>query len=83
MNLRVSVIIGGADIMKQAAELSEIPHIIIATPGRFVHHIENDQSGLKDYLQNLQFLIFDEADRMLTEESFKPELEKILEVLPK
>jgi superfamily II DNA/RNA helicase len=31
----------------------------------------------------LQFLVFDEADRMLTEESFQPELEVILNALPK
>lgn len=39
MNLRISVIVGGVDIMKQATELADIPHIIIATPGRLVHHI--------------------------------------------
>ena len=52
-NLRISVIIGGTDIMKEAKELAEIPHIIIATPGRLVHHIENDQSSLNEYLQTL------------------------------
>lgn len=64
-------------------ELAEIPHIIIATPGRLVHHIKNDQCNLKEYLGNLQYLVFDEADRMLTEESFRPELEIILAALPK
>jgi ATP-dependent RNA helicase DDX49/DBP8 len=48
-----------------------------------VHHIENDQNQLNEYLKNLQFLVFDEADRILTEESFKPELEVILNALPK
>ncbi|TNV78936.1 hypothetical protein FGO68_gene14116 [Halteria grandinella] len=83
MNLRISVIVGGVDIMKQATELAEIPHIIIATPGRFVHHLQNDQCTLNQYLENLQFLVFDEADRMLTEDSFRPELEVILSALPK
>ena len=83
LNLRVSVIVGGVDIMNQAKDLAEIPHVIIATPGRLVHHLEHDQSELREYLQNLQFLVFDEADRMLTEESFRPELEIILESLPK
>jgi len=69
--------------MRQAKELAEIPHVIIATPGRLVHHLENDQCGLSEYLQNLQLLVFDEADRMLTEESFRPELETILVALPK
>ena len=53
MNLRISVIVGGVDMIKQSKELAEIPHIIIATPGRLVHHIENDQSKLNEYLQNL------------------------------
>lgn len=42
LNLRISVIVGGVDMMKQSKELSDIPHLIIATPGRLVHHIEND-----------------------------------------
>lgn len=50
MNLRISVIVGGVDILRQATELAEIPHVIIATPGRLVHHIENDQCNLKEYL---------------------------------
>ncbi len=50
LNLRISVIVGGVDMMKQAQELAAIPHIIIATPGRLVHHIENDQSELNEYL---------------------------------
>jgi ATP-dependent RNA helicase DDX49/DBP8 len=83
MNLRITVIVGGVDMMKQSSELSNIPHIIIATPGRLVHHIQNDQSQLNEYLKNLQFLVFDEADRILTEESFKPELDVILNALPK
>ena len=37
INLRISVIIGGMDMLKQAKEISDIPHIIICTPGRLVH----------------------------------------------
>lgn len=37
LNLRISVIVGGVDMMRQAAELEQIPHIVIATPGRLVH----------------------------------------------
>jgi ATP-dependent RNA helicase DDX49/DBP8 len=50
MNLRIAVVVGGVDILNQAKELAEIPHVIIATPGRLVHHIENDQCGLAEYL---------------------------------
>ena len=37
INLRVSVIVGGMDMMKQAQEIQDIPHIIICTPGRLAH----------------------------------------------
>ena len=37
VNLRISVIVGGMDMMRQSQELADIPHIIIATPGRLVH----------------------------------------------
>ena len=39
LNLRISVIVGGVDMMRQSKELSGIPHIIVATPGRLVHFI--------------------------------------------
>jgi ATP-dependent RNA helicase DDX49/DBP8 len=42
MNLRCSVITGGQDMMKQGAELNEIPHIIVATPGRLADLLKND-----------------------------------------
>ena len=55
----MSVITGGVDMMKQAAELKEIPHIIVATPGRLVHQLKHDQFGLNEYLNNLEFLVLD------------------------
>ena len=69
-------------MMKQSQELSDIPHIIIATPGRLVHQLIHDQANLADYLENLQFLVFDEADRLLTDESFSADLHHILKALP-
>ena len=36
-----------------------------------------------DYLSNLQFLVLDEADRMLTDETIKPDLSQILDVVNK
>ena len=34
MNLRLSVVVGGMGMMDQGIELSNRPHIVIATPGR-------------------------------------------------
>lgn len=82
-NLRTCVLVGGVDYMRQAQELQGVPHIIIACPGRLLHFLQNDQYQLNEYMQNLQFLIFDEADRLIGEETMRPDLKEILEALPK
>ena len=33
MGVRVALVIGGMNMMKQGAELAKRPHIVIATPG--------------------------------------------------
>jgi hypothetical protein len=35
------VIVGGMDMVTQAMTLARKPHIIVATPGRLVDHLEN------------------------------------------
>ena len=67
--------------MKQAGELAEIPHIIIGTPGRLAHSLRHDQFKLHEYLDNLQFLVIDEADRLLTDQSFKNDLTECLDAI--
>lgn len=64
-------------MLKQQTEIANIPHIIVTTPGRFVHQLMHDQAGLRDYLENLQYVVFDEADRLLTDESFQADLQYI------
>lgn len=64
-------------MMKQSQEIANIPHIIISTPGRFVQQLIHDQANLNDYLENLQFIVFDEADRLLIDESFRSDLDFI------
>jgi ATP-dependent RNA helicase DDX49/DBP8 len=81
LNLRTSVITGGVDMMRQAAELKDIPHVIVATPGRLVHQLKFDQFELKEYLSNLQFLVLDEADRMLTDPTIQDDLSYVLKTL--
>lgn len=36
INLRYSVVTGGIEMIAQAQELNKKPHIVVATPGRFV-----------------------------------------------
>jgi len=54
--------------------LARKPHIIVATPGRLVDHLENTK-GFN--LRQLKYLVMDEADRMLSMD-FEEELNKIL-----
>lgn len=66
-------------MVSQSLQLGKKPHIIIATPGRLVDHLEN----LKGFnLKAIKYLVMDEADRILNMD-FEVELDKILKVLPK
>lgn len=74
------VIVGGLDLMAQAVALAnKKPNIIVATPGRMLHHLENTK-GFS--LGNLGMLVLDEADKLLSM-NFEDELDKILSCLPK
>ena len=57
-----AVIVGGVDMITQAMALAKKPHIVIATPGRLVDHLENTK-GFS--LRTLRYLVMDEADRIL------------------
>eukprot|EP00775_Hariotina_reticulata_P000942 gene942-1267_t len=45
----------------QFAELAQNPDVIVATPGRLLHHLAEVQ-GFN--LSAVEFCVFDEADRM-------------------
>ena len=60
-DLRIISIIGGDPIEAQFEALSARPDIIIATPGRLMHHLR-EISTFK--LNFIQYLVFDEADRL-------------------
>ena len=76
---RTITIAGGVDHMAQAVAIAKRPHIIVATPGRLVDHLENTK-GFS--LRNAKFLVLDEADRLLTMD-FEKELEKIISSMPR
>lgn len=54
--MKCAVIVGGMDMMAQALMLSKNPHILIATPGRLVDHLENTK-GFN--LRALKYLVSD------------------------
>ncbi|GFZ48677.1 ATP-dependent rRNA helicase RRP3 [Saitozyma sp. JCM 24511] len=79
LGVRTAVIVGGMDMMSQSIALSKRPHIIVATPGRLMDHLENTK-GFS--LKSLKYLVMDEADRLL-DMDFGPIIDKILKVIPK
>ena len=79
INVRCAVIVGGMDMVPQAIALAKKPHIVVATPGRLMDHLENTK-GFS--LRQLKYLVMDEADRLL-DLDFGPILDKILQVLPR
>lgn len=78
INVRCVSVVGGVDMIDQAIALAKKPHIVVATPGRIVDHLENTKGF---HLRTLQYLVMDEADRLLTMD-FEKELDKILAVVP-
>ena len=58
-DLRISLLVGGDSMESQFEELSQSPDIIIATPGRLMHHLsEVDDMSLR----TVEYVVFDEAD---------------------
>ena len=54
-SVRTAVIVGGMDMMAQALELGNRPHVVIATPGRIVDHLRSS-TGEWD-LSRVKFLV--------------------------
>mmetsp|Transcript_1325 Transcript_1325/g.1761 ORF Transcript_1325/g.1761 Transcript_1325/m.1761 type:complete len:459 (-) Transcript_1325:253-1629(-) len=79
IGLQCVCIVGGIDMMSQAVALARKPHVVIATPGRLIDHLENTK-GFS--LRAVKYLILDEADRMLSMD-FEEEINKLLAVLPR
>ena len=76
--LRSLVVYGGVDIKTQTPHLKTGVEILVATPGRLLDHVEQKTLSLSQ----VQFLVLDEADRML-DMGFMPDLKRILALLPK
>lgn len=80
INLKSAVIIGGEPLIDQANKIKENPDVIIATPGRLAHLIDEHPYDVKG-LKRVKFLVLDEADRLLTD-SFTDHLSTCINSLP-
>ena len=76
----IATVTGGLSVYKQQRFLAQAD-IIIGTPGRSLEVISGS-AELSRSLRYIQFLVVDEADRLLSEGHF-PEVEEILRILDK
>lgn len=73
------LVTGGANRRTEAEHLENGVNILVATPGRLLDHLQNTKGF---HFANLQFLVIDEADRIL-EVGFEEEMKQIIRILPK
>src|SRR5580700_4245916 len=77
-DLKVTVVYGGVGYGRQNDELKAGTDIVVATPGRLLDHLE--QGTLR--LDKVEFLVLDEADRML-DMGFLPDVRRLVERCPR
>lgn len=73
----MALLIGGVSFDEQEKKLTRGADILIATPGRLLDHFERG----KLLLTGVEFMVVDEADRML-DMGFMPDLERIFKLVP-
>lgn len=77
-SFRTAVVVGGTNIAEQRSELRAGVQIVVATPGRFIDHLQQGNSSLS----RISFVVLDEADRML-DMGFEPQIREVMRNLPK
>ena len=77
LGARVLPIYGGQPIGRQLGALRDGVHVVVATPGRAIDHINRGTLRLDD----VQLVVLDEADEML-DMGFAEDIEAILEATP-
>lgn len=76
--LQILALSGGQPIHPQLSALEKGVHVVVGTPGRVLDHVIRRTLDLR----KLNFLVLDEADRML-DMGFQNEMERILAAVPK
>ncbi len=77
LGLKTAVLIGGAPMNKQVADLRRRPNVIVATPGRLKDHLYQRTTSLR----HVSIVVLDEADRMF-DMGFAPVVREILDQTP-
>ena len=73
LGFKLVTLIGGVSLNRQVEELSHRVDFVIATPGRLLDHLRSGHI----HLNRVQFLVLDEADRML-DMGFLPDIRAII-----
>jgi len=76
--LDIAVLYGGVGYGRQLEQLKKGVDIIVATPGRLLDHLQRGTCKL----DRIEFLVLDEADRML-DMGFLPDVRRIIERCPR
>ncbi|PJN39577.1 DEAD/DEAH box helicase [Streptomyces sp. CB02959] len=74
VNLRLTTVVGGLSIMKQAGTLRRGVEVLVATPGRLNDLVERGDCRL----DGVRITVLDEADQM-TDMGFLPQITKVIE----
>ncbi len=72
-DVNIALIVGGESYEKQFSSLKKKPHIVIATPGRMIDHMDRGTIQLEE----VTTLALDEADEML-KMGFQEDIENIM-----
>jgi len=75
--ITAAAIYGGVGMAPQEHAMRAGVDVLIATPGRLLDHLSAPYASLK----NIEFLVLDEADRML-DMGFLPDIKRILKMVP-
>jgi superfamily II DNA/RNA helicase len=67
--VRTSIVVGGVQMHEQRHGLRGGVEIVVATPGRFIDHLQQGNTNLA----RISFIVLDEADRML-DMGFEPQV---------
>ncbi|XP_047333372.1 ATP-dependent RNA helicase DBP2-like [Impatiens glandulifera] len=76
-SFRTAIVVGGTNISDQKSDLRAGVHVVVATPGRFIDHLQQGSTSLS----RVSFVVLDEADRML-DMGFEPQIREIMQNLP-
>jgi hypothetical protein len=74
-SVRTCIVVGGVQMHEQRHELRVGVEVVVATPGRFIDHLQQGNTSLN----RVGYVVLDEADRML-DMGFEPQIREVLQV---